>query len=426
MSLPVESKSTPSESDSAAPQFPELKNDIILRAAKGKRHVYPTTPHYIYPPALALSVVSLFFFFFFFFFSPSSLPFPPSPSLGLKTSRAPVWIHRQAGRYLPEFREVRKTSDFFTICRTPSLACEITLQPLRRFPLDAAIIFSDILVIPQALGLEVLMQPGVGPVLPQPLLDPDDMAARLVKPDEFDVDATLGYVFEAITLTRTKLEGKVPLIGFSGAPWTLMAYMVQGQGAKTYHKAKAWLYRYPEASHELLQRTTDAIVVYLVGQVAAGAQMLEVFDSWAGDLTPEAFTTFCLPYLKQIATRVKKSLREQKLEEVPMTVFPRGAHYALEALADTDYDVISLDWTLDPAEARKRVQGKVALQGNLDSSVFFASKDVIERETCHMIDQFGPQSFIANLGHGMLPSHDPSAVATFVETVHSHSEKLNK
>jgi len=360
-----------------AENFPALKNDLILRAA-----------------------------------------------MGLKTERVPIWCHRQAGRYLPEYHSVRNIADFFTICRTPHLACEITLQPIRRFPLDAAIIFSDILVIPQAMGLEVKMVKGKGPVLPQPLKDPEHMK-RLKKLKDIDVKKDLGYVMQAITLTRHRLEGKVPVIGFSGAPWTLMAYMVQGEGAKSYYKAKTWLYKYPHKAHELMEMTAVVIIDYLVAQVEAGAQMLEVFDSWAGDLTQEAFAEFSLPYLKKIATKVKAKLRERKMEVVPMTIFARGADWALEELANSDYDVLSLNWTVNPIDARKQV-GSKSLQGNLEPAVLFADGPRIRSEAAKMVKSFGTHGYIANLGHGMLPSMKPEALEVFVDEVHKCSESMAK
>eukprot|EP00455_Lapot_gusevi_P000742 TRINITY_DN1032_c0_g2_i7.p1 TRINITY_DN1032_c0_g2~~TRINITY_DN1032_c0_g2_i7.p1 ORF type:complete len:401 (+),score=102.20 TRINITY_DN1032_c0_g2_i7:55-1257(+) len=343
--------------------------------------------------------------------------------------QVPIWLMRQAGRYLPEFREVRKRSDFFTVCRTPELACEVTLQPLRRFELDAAIIFSDILVIPQALGLEVQMLEKVGPKLPEPLTTPQDLDRLL---SNVDVHHSLGYVFDAIRLTRHALQGKVPLIGFCGAPFTIMSYMIEGGGSKTYSKVKTWLYRYPDASHALLQRVTDISVDYLIAQAQAGAQLLQVFDSWAGELSPEAFDTFALPYLRQIATRVAQGLAALKQHDdsesaehnVPLIVFARGAHYALESLSDAGYQVMSLDWTVTPASARTRVQGKVALQGNLDPCILYAPEEVIRAEARKMVDAFGTQGWIANLGHGMLPDHQPEAVGYLVDEIHSYSRSL--
>ena len=345
--------------------FPPLKNDVILRAARGE-----------------------------------------------ETEYAPVWIMRQAGRYLPEYRAKRAMEEFFTVVRTPELAAEITLQPIERFPLDAAIIFSDILVVPQAMGLEVEMIKGRGPVFPEPLQHPDDLE-RLRAPD---VDAALGYVFDALSLTRRRLEGRVPLIGFCGAPWTLMAYMIEGGGSKTFERSKTWLYRHPGASRALLEAITKVLITYLNRQVESGAQLVQVFDSWAGLLSPEAFETFALPYLARIAAGVKAAH-----PETPMIVFAKGAHYALEALAETDYDVIGLDWTIDPAEARRRVAGRAALQGNMDPCLLFAEPEAIRRAVRQMIERFGPGGYIANLGHGMTPSHDPDHAGVFIDAVHEYS-----
>lgn len=361
--------------------FPPLKNDLILRAARGEL-----------------------------------------------TERVPVWCHRQAGRYLPEFRETRKQGDFFTICQTPDLATEITLQPIRRYDhLDAAIIFSDILVVPQALGLECQMITGKGPVFPDPLVDASHLS-RLHKKEDIDVNKSLGYVFQALTQTRHQLKGKVPLLGFAGAPWTLMAYMVEGSGQKSYNKARAWMYKTPNEAHQLLSLITEVTIDYLIGQVKAGAQMLEIFDSWAGDLSPELFTNFAFPYLKRIASGVKQGLKDQGLPTVPMTVFAKGATFGLTMLAnDTEYDVLALDWSVSPQEARKLVgDTNKTLQGNLDPSILFADPEVIRAETDKMVTAFGSQRYIANLGHGMLPQHTPELLGVFLEQVHVCSEGLVK
>ncbi len=319
---------------------------------------------------------------------------------------------RQAGRYLPEYRELRASQDFFSAVRTPELAAKITLQPLERFPLDAAIIFSDILVIPQAMGLDVQMIKGRGPVFPEPLRSPEDLQ-RLERPD---AASSLSYVFEALSLTRKALDGRVPLIGFSGAPWTLMAYMVEGGGSKTFSAAKTWLYRYPNDSHQLLQAITDVIIDYVLLQIDNGAQLIQIFDSWAGLLSPAAFNEFAFPYLKQIADTISR-----ESPETPKTVFAKGAHYALENLADAAYDVIGLDWTMNPEESRQRVRGKAALQGNLDPSVLYAPPAVIRERVQEMLHQFGRGGYIANLGHGMQPDHDPEHARAFIEAVHEFS-----
>lgn len=330
------------------------------------------------------------------------------------TPRTPVWMMRQAGRYLPEYRALRAEDAFFTVCRTPELATEVTLQPLARFPLDAAILFSDILVVPQALGLEVEMVKGKGPHFPAPLAGPQDLR-RLRGPEAADA---LGYVYEAVTMIRHALGGRVPLIGFCGAPWTLMAYMIEGGGSKTFARSKTWLYAAPEASHQLLQRLTDTLKAYLVRQVEAGAQALQVFDSWAGLLSPAAFATFALPYLRQLADHLAAHC-----PGVPRIVFAKGAHYATEALAEAGYHVVGLDWTEDPAHARRLARGRVALQGNLDPAVLYAPPAVIRAETHAMLDAFGPVGHIANLGHGMHPDHDPAHAAAFVEAVHEHAAR---
>jgi uroporphyrinogen decarboxylase len=348
--------------------FPPLKNDLILRTARGET-----------------------------------------------TDRTPVWMMRQAGRYLPEYREIREKHDFFEVVETPELAAEVTIQPVERFPVDAAILFCDIMVVPEAMGLEVTMVSGQGPTFPEPLTTPDEME-RLVAPD---VDDALGHVFEALAVTRGELNGRVPLIGFAGAPWTLMAYMVEGGSSKSYRAARRWLYRHPEASKALLQRTTDVIVDYLIGQVEAGAQMLQVFDSWAGLHSPETFRTFCLPCLDEIATRVTDAH-----PDVPIVVFAKGAHHTLDALADTDYDVISLDWTMAPEGTRELVGDRAVLQGNLDPCALYAPPDALRREVQHMLAGFGPHHHIANLGHGMLPDHDPEHARVFVEAVHEHSRNM--
>jgi uroporphyrinogen decarboxylase len=334
---------------------------------------------------------------------------------GETTDRTPVWMMRQAGRYLPEYRAVREEHAFFDVVGTPELAADVTIQPVDRFPLDAAILFSDIMVVPEAMGLTVEMVSGQGPTFPEPLATPDDLE-RLVTPD---VDAALGHVFEALTVTRHRLEGRVPLIGFAGAPWTLMAYMVEGGGSKSYRRARSWLYEHPEASNTLLQRITDVVVEYLIRQVEAGAQMLQVFDSWAGLHGPETFRRFVLPFLAEIAERVTDAH-----PDVPIVVFAKGLHYGLDALADTDYDVISLDWTMDPEQARAVVGDRAVLQGNLDPCALYAPPDALRREVQHMLASFGPHQHIANLGHGMLPDHDPEHARVFVEAVHEHSEHM--
>ncbi|KAI9012897.1 uroporphyrinogen decarboxylase [Gaertneriomyces semiglobifer] len=341
---------------------------------------------------------------------------------GEEVEKVPVWIMRQAGRYLPEFRQVREQYDFFTVCRTPELACKVTLQPIDRYSglLDASIIFCDILVVPQAMGMEVQMLPQKGPHFPEPLLDPSHMAKLQTN---VNPEVELKYVLEAITLTRKELKGRVPLFGFVGAPWTLMAYMIEGGGSKTLSKAKAWLGKWPAESKELLQSITDVVVDFLVGQVKAGAQLLQIFDSWAGELSPDDFATFSLPYLLQISTRVREKLQalSPELAKIPISVFARGAHYALELLPPTHFDIVSLDWTIDPATARKRTNGSVALQGNADPSLLYAPRDTIRSHVKRMMNGFGRRKYIANLGHGMYPDHDPERLRNYLEAIRDFS-----
>ncbi|CAN0128230.1 uroporphyrinogen decarboxylase [Lampetra fluviatilis] len=364
------------ESNNVLPaKFPELKNDAFLKAARGEQ-----------------------------------------------TDFVPVWCMRQAGRYLPEFRETRAGQDFFETCRNPELCCKLTLQPIQRFALDAAIIFSDILVVPQAMGMEVVMTPGKGPTFPQPLADPAELS-RLR--EHVDVQQHLGYVFRAITLTRHRLEGRVPLIGFSGAPWTLMTYMIEGGGSPTQSRAKRWLYQHPEASHRLLSSLTRVIVEYLVGQVAAGAQALQVFESHAGCLGPAQFSEFALPYLREIATRVKQGLRDAGLELVPMIVFAKDGHFALKDLANSGYEVVGLDWTVSPKLARLQTGDEVTLQGNLDPCALYSPKERLSELAGEMVRAFGTRRYIANLGHGIYPDMEPEHLGAFVDAVHRHSRSIN-
>ena len=303
-----------------------------------------------------------------------------------------------------------------------SISCHVTiLFPVCRFPLDAAIIFSDILVIPQALGMIVQMKPGVGPVFDKPLVTPEDIDS-LVKPD---VKLALKYVYDAITLTRHKLEGKVPLIGFTGAPWTLMAYMIEGGGSKTQSKAKKWLYQFPEASRRLLSLLTQVIVDYLVEQVRAGAQLLQVFESNAEYLGEEQFNTFALPYLVTICADVKSKLESEKLNLVPMTVFAKGGHYALKSLSKSGYDTIGLDWTIDPVKARSIVGPNITLQGNLDPCALYSPQADIEAAAKKLCEKFGTQRWIANLGHGIYPDMDPDHLGTFISAIHKYSQVGN-
>lgn len=337
-------------------------------------------------------------------------------AFGKDVDKIPVWIMRQAGRYLPEFRELRSKYDFFTMCQTPKLACEITLMPIKRFELDAAIIFSDILVIPKAMGMQIELIPGRGMVFPSPLKTPADID-KLKYP--INVKEKLNYVFDAITLTRHTLKGKVPLLGFSGAPWTLMCFMVEGESSSTKSKAKSWLYKYPEESKRLLDRMSDIIVEYIVGQIEAGAQMIQLFETLAEYLNKPMFEVYCLSYIRKINSSVKAILKERQIPEVPMVIFAKGAHYALKELSESGYDVVSIDWTITPEEARKIVNPNVTIQGNLDPCALYAPAENLKKITENMVSTFGKKRYIANLGHGIYPDMDPENVKVFIDAVHS-------
>lgn len=328
--------------------------------------------------------------------------------------RTPVWIMRQAGRYLPEYRALRAEDEFFTVCRTPELAAEVTLQPLRRFDLDAAIIFSDILVVPQAMGMDVQMVKGRGPVFPDPLVSPRDLDTL----QDPDVGEALGYVSDAIRLVVRELDGSIPLLGFCGAPWTIMAYMIEGGGSKTFSKSRTWLFAEPEASKRLLDRIADLSIAYLSNQIDAGVSAVQVFDSWAGVLGYREFEEFARPAMRRIVREVKA-----RHPHVPVIGFAKGAPLALPGLAADGFDVLGLDWSMDPEWSRRITGESVALQGNLDPAALFASPRVIREQVEEMLDAFGPVGHIANLGHGMQPEHDPDHARAFIDAVHEISEK---
>jgi len=314
-------------------------------------------------------------------------------------------VMRQAGRYLPEYHQVKDKRDFFECCRSPEIASALTLQPIDRFEglIDAAIIFSDILVIPQAMGMEVIMVDKQGPVFPSPLLDPEDAQYDEVMNKDVNIEEELRYVYDAITMTRQKLKGRVPLYGFCGAPFTLLCYMVEGGGTKMFKQTKTWIFRYPEQSKKLLQKIAVLCTEYLALQVKAGAQIVQVFDSWAGELAPASFAEFSMPYLKYICDHLPNKLKELGEERVPMVVFAKGAWYALEDLCKTNYDVVGLDWLHAPEEAYAvaRKHGKV-VQGNADPGVLYGGHEAITRVVERMVNGFGggKQGWIANLGHG--------------------------
>ncbi|KAF2217947.1 hypothetical protein CERZMDRAFT_116095 [Cercospora zeae-maydis SCOH1-5] len=342
---------------------------------------------------------------------------------GQKVERPPIWVMRQAGRYLPEYHREKGSNDFFECCRSPEIASNLTLQPIDRFEglIDAAIIFSDILVIPQAMGMEVIMLPEKGPHFPSPLQSPEDEQYKEVMGREVDVVKELEYVYDAITLTRKKLDGRVPLYGFCGAPFTLLCYMVEGGGTKVFRQTKTWIYKYPEASKKLLQKIAELCVEYLARQVAAGAQIVQIFDSWAGELSPATFKEFSLPYLEYIADHLPKRVQELGEEVVPMVVFAKGAWYAVDRLCQTNYDVIGLDWLHDPKEAYAIAQkhGKV-LQGNADPGVLYGGHKAITEVVENMVAGFGggKQGWIANLGHGITPWVNPDDLKFYFQEIH--------
>ena len=322
--------------------------------------------------------------------------------------RPPVWMMRQAGRYLPEYRAVRQRSDFLTMVRTPELAVEVTLQPVDLLAVDAAIIFSDILVVPQAMGMRLSVDDGVGPRFHQPLRAPADFSRlRDVTPEE-----QLRYVLDALRLARQELNDRVPLIGFAGAPWTLMSYMIEGTGSKSFSQAKRMLVESPASAHELLGRLARTVGEFLIAQVEAGAQAVQLFDSWAGALGPRDFREFALPYLGQ-AARLARSAG------APVIVFAPGSGWALEEIATvTGADVIGVDWQTDSAEARRRLPAsRVALQGNLDPCWLYATPALIRERTREMLEAFGGRSHIANLGHGILPDVPVAHARAFVDSV---------
>ncbi len=322
-----------------------------------------------------------------------------------KVERPPVWMMRQAGRYLPDYIKLREKYDFFTRVQTPELACEITLQPVNQVGVDAAIIFSDILVIPQAMGLVVTLEEGAGPQLPKVIKTEKDI-------DELNTANAaehLNYVMQALTLTKKELNGRVPLIGFAGAPWTILCYMVEGKGSKTWDKAKQFAYTQPELAHKLLQKITTITIDYLKAQVKAGADTVQVFDSWAGTLSPADFRIYAQPYLLQIADALKN--------DAPVILFPKGSWYALKDLSNSSAAGIGIDWCIEPAIAREITGNKITLQGNFDPAKLLVPVSEIKKEVKKMIDGFGTQRYIANLGHGITPNIPVDHARAFVEAV---------
>lgn len=335
------------------------------------------------------------------------------------TDTTPIWVMRQAGRYLPEYRATRaRAGSFMGLAQHPEFACEVTLQPLARFELDAAILFSDILTIPDAMGLGLSFAAGEGPQFAHPLRD----AAAIDKLAVPDMDGELRYVMDAVRLIRRELDGRVPLIGFSGSPWTLACYMVEGSGSRDFATLKAMCWNEPALAHHLLDTLARAVAAYLIAQAHAGAQALMVFDTWGGLLGPAPFREFSLHYMQQVVAQLQG---DPVARELPSILFSKGAGQHLAAMADTGCAALGVDWTIDLADARRAVAGKVALQGNLDPAILRASPDVIRREARAVLDSYGNHpGHVFNLGHGITPEVDPDHVAALVDEVHAYGRTL--
>lgn len=327
---------------------------------------------------------------------------------GERVERVPVWMMRQAGRILPEYRAVReKAGSFIKLATTPEMAAEVTIQPVDILGTDAAIIFSDILVVPEAMGLPYEMVESKGPIFPKVIQNKKDIdALRISNPEN-----ELAYVLKAIDIVKKELNGRVPLLGFAGAPFTIFCYMVEGKGSKTFSVAKKMLYSEPELAHSLLQKITDTTIAYLKAQAKHGADLVQIFDSWAGILSPDQYRKFSLPYIAQICNAIN---------EVPVTVFAKGAFFARKEMSKLNCDVVGLDWNMDITESRRMIPHKT-LQGNLDPCVLYGSFKEIEKHTKKMIKNFGGQKYIANLGHGVYPDTDPEKVKCFIETVKNYT-----
>ncbi|MBA3674101.1 MAG: uroporphyrinogen decarboxylase [Chitinophagaceae bacterium] len=328
-----------------------------------------------------------------------------------KVERPPVWMMRQAGRYLPDYMKLKAKYDFFTRVQTPELACEITLQPVDQVGVDAAIIFSDILVIPQAMGKAVLMEEGKGPSLPEVIQNQKDIDALITD----NVEESLSYVMNALKLIKQELNGRVPLIGFAGAPFTILCYMVEGKGSKTWEKAKQFCFTQPQLAHQLLQKITDITIKYLKAQVKAGAEVIQVFDSWSGCLSPNDFKILAQPYLIQISNALK--------DDAPVILFPKGSWYALKDLSKSGASGLGIDWCISPQNARELTNNNITLQGNFDPAKLLLPPSEIKKAVHEMINAFGAQNYIANLGHGITPNIPVDNAKAFVDAVKEYSVK---
>ena len=337
-----------------------------------------------------------------------------------ETDYTPLWLMRQAGRYLPEYRATRKgAGSFMSLAKNPDFATEVTIQPLDRFPLDAAILFSDILTVPDAMGLGLYFEEGEGPKFERPLKD-EKSILDLKVPEE----GSLQYVFDAVTQIRTTLNGRVPLIGFSGSPWTLACYMVEGQGSREFHGVKTLMYKRPDLMERILSLNAQAVATYLNAQIDAGAQAVMIFDSWGGALADGAYQRFSLKYMQEVVSQLK---REKDGQKIPCIVFTKGGGLWLEQIADIGADALGLDWTVNLGQARARVGDKVALQGNLDPAVLFAEPAQIREQIITSLDAYGKPSaghgHVFNLGHGISQFTNPDSVKVMVETVHEYSRQ---
>lgn len=329
----------------------------------------------------------------------------------LPLERTPVWIMRQAGRYLPQYRSVREKADFLTMCRTPELAAEVTIQPVDIIGVDAAIIFSDILVIPEAMGLQLEMIETKGPVFHNPVRNEQDVNAL----KNIDPGKDLKYVLDAVELTKKELNNRVPLIGFSGSPWTLMTYMVEGKGSKNFSKIKKFIYYNPELAHKLEDKISKAVADYLSAKIEAGADAVQIFDTWGGILSPADYREFSLNYISKVISKIKR-------KDQPVIVFSKGVHYLLDEIASSGADVVGLDWTMDLGTVRNKIGNNVSLQGNLDPTVLYAPKERIRKEVKNVLSSYGKGTgHIFNLGHGILPDVDPENAKALVEFVKEES-----
>ena len=332
----------------------------------------------------------------------------------------PVWMMRQAGRYLPEYRASRaKAGDFMSLCMNPAFACEVTLQPLERYPLDAAILFSDILTIPDAMGQGLYFETGEGPRFRKVVSTLADIEALPIPDPQQD----LGYVMDAVSTIRRELNGRVPLIGFSGSPWTLATYMVEGGSSKDFRKTKAMLYDNPQAMHLLLDKLAQSVTSYLNGQIKAGAQAVQIFDTWGGNLSAAAYQEFSLAYMRKIVSGL---IREHDGRQVPVILFTKNGGLWLESIADAGADALGLDWTCDIGEARRRVGHQVALQGNMDPTVLYAKPAAIRAEVARILASYGHgNGHVFNLGHGITPEVDPEHAGAFIRAVHEYSAQYH-